>query len=603
MPAQPQPPETDHASAPASRNVARQLLKLAGPYWNCEHRHRVRGATLALLLLTVGQVGLTVWGNYWNRALFDALEQRSVPDLLIQVGVFALIFTASIAVTAAHLMIKRWLQLDWRAWLTERLVDRWMADGRHYRLLFTTGEHDNPDARIAEDIRIATESGIALAHTLVFSLMILALFIDILWSVSGSIGIPGMALEVPGYLVPLAFLYAGAGSALGWLLGRPLVRTTDALQSAEAGFRFGLTRLREHSEAIALMHGEPMERRGSVLRFRQIVRDWDRQSLAYLGIVSFSTGYGALLPVFPIMVAAPQYIHGVMSLGLLMQAAQAFQRVTSALSWPVDNLGEIARTRASAERVLTLYRDMERLDAEWLAPGPHIEISRQPQSQLVIDQLTIRDPDGRLLLEELNTVVHRGEHVLITGDPAVTGSFFKVLGGLWPWGSGRVQLPTDGGMQFMPQQPYLPEGTLRAALCYPRAPETSETRWICHALECAGLSWLGARLDHSENWEQLLPLRTRQRLAFARVLIHRPGWICMEGATDAFDPRGERLILDMLYRELRDSAILAISFHPGLEGLHSRRLVLNRAPENRLPAATAPFSQSAPATSRAPRCP
>lgn len=603
MPVHSQSPAADRSSPTASRNVARQLLKLAGPYWNCERRRRVRGATLALLLLTVCQVGLTVWGNYWNRALFDAMEQRSIPELLIQVGVFALIFTASIVVTAAHLMVKRWLQLDWRAWLTERLIDRWMADGRHYRLLFTTGEHDNPDARIAEDIRIVTESGIALAHTLVFSLMILALFIDILWSVSGSIGIPGTALEVPGYLVPLAFLYAGAGSMLGWMLGRPLVRATDALQSAEAGFRFGLTRQHEHAEAIALSRGEPMERRGSALRFREIVRDWNRQSLAYLGIVSFSTGYGALLPVFPIMVAAPQYMHGLMSLGLLMQAAQAFQRVTSALSWPVDNLGEIARTRASAERVLTLYRDMEHLDAQWHAPGPHIEVSHLPQSRLVIEQLTIRDPEGRLLLEGLNTVVHRREHVLITGDPAVTGSFFKVLGGLWPWGSGRVQLPAGGGMQFMPQQPYLPEGTLRAALCYPQAPETWETRWICRALECAGLSWLGARLDHGENWEQLLPLRARQRLAFARAIIHRPGWLCMEGATDAFDPRSERLILEMLYRELRDSAILAISFHPGLEDLHTRRLVLSRAADNMQPAAKAALSRSAPATSRVPRCP
>lgn len=351
-------------SPATGRQFLRQVLRLAGPWWNSEQKWQVRGATLLLFVLTLMQVGLTVWGNYWNRALFDALEARSVRGVLVQVGVFALIFAVSIAVTAAHLMVKRRLQLDWRAWLTRRLIGRWMADGRHYRLLSSAGEHDNPDQRIAEDIRIATESAIGLVHTLVFSLLTLGLFIGILWNVSGSMNVPGTSLQVPGYMVPLAFLYAGLGTALGWALGRPLVRTTNALQTAEANFRFGLARAREHSEAIALMHGEPQERSGALARFGQIVRDWNRQSLAYLGLVSFTTGYGGLLPVFPILVAAPQYILGAMSLGALMQAAQAFQRLTSALSWPVDNVGEIARCRTSAERVLSLYEDMERLDAE-----------------------------------------------------------------------------------------------------------------------------------------------------------------------------------------------------------------------------------------------
>ena len=555
----------------------RQVLRLAGPYWSCERRWKIRGATLLLFLLTVAQVGLTIWGNYWNRDLFDALEARSVHGVLIQVAIFALLFAISIGVTAAHLMVKRWLQLDWRAWLTDRLIGRWMESGRHYRLLFSAGEHDNPDQRIAEDIRIATESAIALAHTLVFSAMILATFVDILWTVSGSILVPGTSVAVPGYLVPLAFLYAAGGSVLGWMIGRPLVRTTNALQTAEADFRFGLARAREHSEAIALMHGEPIERTGSASRFRQIVRDWNRQSLAYMGIVSFSTAYGALLPVFPILVAAPQYIAGAMSLGVLMQAAQAFQRLTSALSWPVDNLGEIAHWRASADRVLSLYEDMRRLDAEASAPSRRRIILGQSEGwHLLIEDLCIAEPSGEILLEHFDAEIRRGERVLVAGDPAVTGSLFKVIGGLWPWGSGRVLLPDHGGMLFMPQRPFLPEGTLRRALCYPRAPEAFDDAAIRHALECAGVGWLAPRLDEPNHWEQVLPLRAQQRLGFARVVLQRPAWIFMEEATDAFDPKGERLILEMLHRELPDAAVLTISFHPGLEPLHHRKLVLTR---------------------------
>jgi putative ATP-binding cassette transporter len=481
------------------------------------------------------------------------------------------------AVTAAHLMVKRWLQRDWRAWLTDRLVGRWLDDGRHYRLLFAPGEHDNPDQRIAEDIRIATESAIALAHSLAFSLMILAMFVDILWSVSGSIVVPGTGVRVPGFMVPLAFLYAGLGSAIGWMVGRPLVRTTNALQTAEASFRFGLSRAREHSEAIALMHGEPLERKGSARRFRQVVHDWDRQSLAYMGLVAFGTGYGGLLPVFPILVAAPQYIAGAMTLGVLMQAAQAFQRLTSALSWPVDNVGEIAHWRASANRVLSLYEDMQRLDAEARAPGaPRIRIDRSERGRLVIEDLCIAEPSGRVLLEHFSADVSCGERVLIKGDPVVTGSFFKVIGGLWPWGSGRVALPDDGGMLLIPQRSFLPEGSLRGALCYPRAPDSISDADVLRALECTGLAWLVPRLDEEDNWEQSLPMRAQQRLGFARALLHRPALVLMEEATDAFDPSGEQLILETLHRELPDTTLLTISFHPGLEKLYHRELVLNR---------------------------
>jgi putative ATP-binding cassette transporter len=554
----------------------RHVLRLAGPYWSSERKLKVRGMTLLLFLLTVGQVGLTVWGNYWNRELFDALEERSVRGVLVQVAVFALIFATSIGVTAAHLMVKRWLQLDWRAWLTERLIGRWMEDGRHYRLQFSAGEHDNPDQRIAEDIRIATESAIGLAHTLVYSLLTLGLLVGILWSVSGSMTLPGTSVQVPGYMVPLAFLYAGV--ARSWAdARRPLVRSTNALQTrGELPLRWRAPELR----AIALAASR--SNAAACARFAQIVRDWDRQSLAYMGIVSFSTGYGGLLPVFPILVAAPQYILGTMSLGVLMQAAQAFQRLTSALSWPVDNVGEIAHCRASADRVLSLYEDMQRLDAEARAPNHHrIALGRSTRRCLEIQDLCIADPSGEILLEHFDAQVRRGERVLIAGDPAVTTSLFKVIGGLWPWGSGRVLLPKDGEIVFMPQRPFLPEGTLRAALCYPRPPDAFSDESIRYALECAGVAWLATRLDEHGNWEQALPLRAQQRLGFARVLLRRPPWVFMEEATGAFDPRSERLILDMLHRELPDTGILTISFHPGLEKLHQRKIVLTRLREKK----------------------
>jgi len=286
-----------------------------------------------------------------------------------------------------------------------------------------------------------------------------------------------------------------------------------------------------------------------------------------------------LLPVFPILIAAPQYITGAMSLGVLMQAAQAFQRLTGALSWPVDNIGEIARCRASAERVLSLDEAIGRLDAGAREPGgPRIVVERSDRPMMAIDDLCIADPSGEILLDRFSTEIHRGERVLITGHPVVTGSLFKAIGGLWPLGSGRVTLPGDGGLLFLPQHPFLPEGALRAVLCYPYPPEDFTDTDIRQAMTHAGIAWLVPRLDERDDWEQVLSRRAQQRVGFARVLLQRPAWIFMEEATDAFDPMGQRLILEMLRRELPDATLVTITFrsHPDLEALHDRTIVLDR---------------------------
>lgn len=576
-------PSSDvQAPPPLRRDFLRQIIQLAGPYWNSEKKWQIRGFTLALFVLTLLQVALAVWTNYWNRALFDALENRSLSQLLLQIGTFVLIFVLTMFVTAVHLHVKRWLQLDWRKWLSERVIGHWLAQGRHYQLSLTIGEHDNPDGRIAEDIHIATETAIALGHTLVYSLLILGSFVDILWSVSGAANLPGTSFIVSGYMVVLAFVYAGVGTVLGWSLGRPLIVWTNRLQTAEMNFRFGLARARENSESIALMHGESVERRHAETLFRDVEWGWNRQTFSYLWIVSFSAGYGALLPVFPVLVAAPQYIAGAMTLGVLMQAAQAFQKLTSALSWPIDNLGDMAKCRASADRVLSLYEDLRQLETGvGNAGGNRIAISEAAAPQLYIDNVTIAQPDGQILLENFSATFERGQRVLIAGDPTVTVAMFKVIAGLWLWGAGAVRLPRGQSVMFMPQRPYLPTGTLRSVLSYPMERGAFTREAIHYALECAGVAWLASRLDESAAWARILPLRAQQRLGFARVFLQQPSWVFIEEATDALDADGEQCLFETLRRELPNTGVLTISFHAGLEPLHDRKLVLNRLRDER----------------------
>ncbi|MDO9599648.1 MAG: ABC transporter ATP-binding protein/permease [Azoarcus sp.] len=564
---------------PRPRRSGRQFARMARDYWNSERRWTVRGAVLLLILLTVAQVGLAIWVSYWHRELFDALEARSLGDLLRLVMIFVLIFVLTMAVTALHMHVKRWVQLDWRRWMTSLLLDQWMDHAHHYRLQYAAGEHDNPDGRIAEDIRIATEAAVGLAHSLLFSVLVLGSFVDILLSVSGSANLPGTSIAVPGYLVLMAFLYAGVGTVFGLMLGRPLIRSTNKLQSVEANLRYGLARAREHSESIALLHGEPSERRNADGLFTDVGHGWNRQTLAYLGIVSFSTGYGTLLPVFPILIAAPQYIAGAMSLGLLMQAAQAFQRLTSALSWPIDNLGEIARCRASIERIVTLHQDMQVLEQEDREHGhgeQRIDVQHSSHQELDIRGLRLASPNGNTLLKDFNLHVRHGERILITGDPAVTISLFKAVAGLWPWGGGEIILPAGRDIMFIPQRPFLPEGSLRAVLSYPQDAAGYSTACLHRALECAGIAWLAPRLEEHDDWSRALPLRAQQRLGIARLFLQQPGWVFIEEATDAFDSKDEIDTMELLHHELPNSTLLNISRHNGMDHFYDRKLVLNR---------------------------
>lgn len=561
-----------------SRHTLRQLGKLAGAYWISREKHRARSLTLMLALLTLAQVGLAIWTNYWNRALFDALDRRSLSALLEQVGTFALIFVLTMLVTAVHLSVKRRLQLAWRRWLTGRLIGNWMNDAHHYRLMHTAGEHDNPDGRIAEDVRIATETAVSLGHTLLFSLLILGSFIDILWRVSGSASVPGTSTTVPGYMVILAFAYAGVGTLLGALLGRPLIRSTNRLQTAEANFRFGLAHSRENSEAIALLHGEAVERRVSHRLFGAVASRWNRQTLAYLWIVSFSTGYGTLLPVFPILIAAPQYISGAMTLGILMQAAQAFQRLTSALSWPIDSLGDIAKCRASADRVLSLYHDLQQLETRAETAGEdRIATARTSSSTITVRGLSIATPDGKTLLRGFDAQIEKGERVLITADATTAAALFKVLAGLWPWGRGTVELPRSAPLEFVPQRPYLPTGTLRDALSYPQPADAFSTREIHEALARANAAWLSERLDHHDIWDRTLPLHVQQRLTIARVFLHHPAWLFVEEASEFQDANGVSALLDAVRDALPSATVVTVSVHAGLEAYHTRQITLTHS--------------------------
>lgn len=560
----------------------RRFWPLMGPFFFGRAGRVPPLLALALFLLTLLQVGVQVRFNLWNRDFFNALEARDSSAFMTQLGVFALLAVAAMVVAVYQIYIKQLIQLRWRAWLTDRLAAAWLEQGRHYQLNFMNDPGaDNPDQRIAEDTRLATEMAVDFAGGLLTSVIMLVSFVGILWTLSGPlhVALGSNEFDIPGYMVWAALLYAMIGSWTTWRLGKPMVDINVQRNGREADFRFGLVRLRESSEAIALIRGEPDERQALRRAFARIAVVWEALMQAQRRLMWLTSAYGSLAMVFPTLVASPRYFAGAITLGGLMQIVAAFAQVQTSLNWFVDNFPKLAEWRSACERVLAFRQAVE--DVKRLAADPEqstIEIVEGDGSALAFDDLQIMSSDGTTVVEDATARIRKGERVLITGESGSGKStLFRAVGGLWPWGSGRITVPPRARTMFLPQRPYLPLGTLRAVLAYPETDTRYADSALVHALQRAGLPQLATRLDDEQRWDQTLSLGEQQRLAFARLLLQRPDWVFLDEATSALDEENQDAMMRIFEEEIPESGLVSIGHRPGLDRYHHRTLSLQRA--------------------------
>jgi putative ATP-binding cassette transporter len=522
----------------------RPFLRLSRPFLA---RWRIRAALLLLLALTLAQVGLAVLYNLWNAWLFDALEARDAAALWRQVGNFAGLLLLIVLSNAAQLAVKRGIAVAWRQALTERLLEAWLAEGRHWRLAQIADSPDNPDGRIAEDIRVATEHIVELATTLVFATVTLSAFLGILWSLSGMVTLLGVA--VPGHMVWLAAIYAAGGALAAFALGRPLTMAAETRQKAEADLRFGLVRSREQAQGLALARAEKVARRGHAGRFAILRASWDRQTAALRNLTGFQSAYVTLAPILPVLVAAPRYLRGDVSLGGLMQIAQGFQQLVVALSWPVDQAARLAEWHASADRVLVLAEALDLIERD--TGGLQAE---EAGEALVIEGAILRRPDGVALCAPITAHFPRGARVEVSGDPASVPALVLAIAGLWPWGEGRLIRPAGQRLAVLPRHPWLPEATLAALLA---AEATVPRSALAEALEAVGLVELVPRLDETADWAEALEPQARLRLAFARLLLGRPDLVVLEDIASQLGDAEAGSLLRLLSLSLPDAILLA----------------------------------------------
>lgn len=563
---------------PTSRGTVRIYWRLAGGYWRgptARQAWSLTGVTFALVILNIGvQYGI----NKWNAYFFDGLERHQSNIVLGAIGIFALLAFASSALAVAQLHGRMRLQVHWRRWLTECLVARWLGNQRFYRLTIAAPDLDSPEFRIADDARVATEPIVDFFVGITNAVLTALVFFSVLWTVGGSTEVFGT--RVPGFMVVCAVLYSGIMSGSMVLFGRPLIARIEAKNAAEARLRAEMVRVRENAESIALIGGEEDETRGLKERLSELLHAW-LAGIKQLGRMTWLMGSnGVVSPVVPLLLCAPKFLEGEMTLGALMQTAAAFVQVQVALNWLFDNYPRIAEWLASAGRVTALWSAFSDLDQSvGEDEEERITIESSPDQNLYLDGLQVAQHNGRVVIDEADAAIAPGDKVLLTGESGTGKStLIRALAGLWPWGSGRVLVPEGARIAFLPQRAYIPNGTLRQVLDYPAQTGEVPDAVLEAALDRVGLRRLLSRLDEEDRWDKVLSGGEQQRIAFARLLVHRPDVVIMDEATSALDTASQDSIMELFRNELANVTVVSVAHRPELEEYHSRKLSLRRTP-------------------------
>lgn len=559
---------------------------LSRPYFmSSEERWPARGMLAAIVVMNLMLVGLSVILSFWRREFYNALQDKDFKAFLELLFLyrktpsgmmpgFCEVAAIFIVVNVYSVYLNQLLQIRWRRWLTRQFLTEWMADRAYYNISLTSDREavgtDNPDQRVAEDLRDFTQMALSLSLDLLSNIVSLLSFVGILWGLSGAI--EAFGIPIPGYMVWVALAYALVGTTLTHLVGRPLTILNFRRQRVEADFRYALVRVRENMESIALYRGEQEEGVTLRQRFAEVITNW-RQIMNRTKLLNALTGgYTQIAVIFPIVVAAPRYFANNMQLGGLMQTVGAFGQVQNSLSWFVDSYAAIAQWRAIVERLSTFHRAIVKARAE---NHGGFTAATSADGNLRLQDVTMSLPDGTKLLDGADLILTPGHSVVITGR---TGSgkstLFRVLAGIWPFGHGRVEIPENSF--FLPQRPYIPLGTLKHVITYPHAVDDYSHEQIVQALRDAGLPRLCERVGDDDNWPTRLSGGEQQRIALARALLAKPDWIFLDEATASLDPAAEEDLYRVLRERLPHATLVSIAHRPSVAAFHDGRMVFQR---------------------------
>lgn len=561
--------------------LLRRFWHTAKGFWSRQRGDRLAWLlTASLVVLILVNLGALYGINLWNRAIFDALEKRDSGTVLYLAAVFFPLAFASVLFGVTNVWARMTTQRRWRAWVSDAVISRWLKNGRYYQLNLVSGDHQNPEGRLTEDLRVSTDAPIDFAVGVLQAALSAVTFIAVLWTIGGAleIAVGGFDLRIPGFLVIAAVFYAVLASGAMTVVGKRFVAVSEDRNQAEADYRYQLTRVRENGESIALLGGEEEERAGINRSLHTVLLRWRDLCRQHMKTTIVSQGSSLIAPVVPLILCAPKFLDGTMSLGVVMQAASAFTIVQAAFSWLVDNYPRLADWNASARRIASLMVSLDALEKAETGDGfNRIARGETDDAAMKLINFSVALDDGTAVVGDTEIVINKGERVLVAGESGTGKStLVRAISGLWPWGGGEIQIQRDSRLFLLPQRPYIPTGTLRRAVAYPGAAEDWEPEQIKDILDKVGLAHLKDKLEEDAPWDQTLSGGEKQRLTIARVLLHRPDIIVLDEATSALDPKSQDELMKLLSEAMEGLTIISVGHRPELEQFHSRKIVLER---------------------------
>lgn len=558
----------------------RMFWGLALPYFRSEERVRACLLLAAVIGAELGLVFVAVQVTQWNARFFNALEARNWVAFQNELVTFCFIAVGAIVVGMSQYYFGQTLQIGWRRWVTENYVSVWMAQGRHYRVRFVDTNIDNIHLRIANDVYLFIQRTHELGTGLLGSVVALLSFSYILWGLSATTPLPifGVNLQFPGYLIVGALLYAAIGTLVAHWIGWRLIPLNFNQQRYESDFRFAIVRAADHSEPVALMRGEAVERTELRHRFGNLVRNWTTLVRRQTRLVGFTAGYGHVSTLVPTLIVSPAYLMGAIPLGTLIQSALAFQRVEAGFAFCISSYPKLAEWKAIMDRLSQMENAMAAVDTQRATVDGMIAVATGQGADLTVSGLAARLPNGAAIARLDALKAEPGERVLITGPSgAGKSSLFRALTGLWLPGEGTVTLPHDADVLVMPQRPYFPLGTLRQSIAYPTPAEQVNDEDVRAALAAVGLGHLALRLDEDADWSVMLSGGEQQRVAFARVLLRKPAVLLFDEPVSTLDDAAGRELYRVLLERLPRTIILSVDRRGVLREFHGRTIDMELA--------------------------
>jgi vitamin B12/bleomycin/antimicrobial peptide transport system ATP-binding/permease protein len=561
------------------RSTLAPVWRLAHPYFFSEHRWTGRILLFAVIAIELTTIWINVLINQWNVAFYDAIQDRNWDVFIWQLEYFTILATCWVILKVYESYLNSWLLIRWREWMTEQYLERWLSHANHYRMQLLGDPADNPDQRVAEDIRSFIDTTLFISVGLLSSVVSFFSFVFILWGLSNEAPLVlfGVNVAIPGYLVWVALAYSILGTVLTHFVGRELISLNFNQQRYEADFRFNLVRVRENGEQIALLEGETFERQRLLVRFAAIIGNWFGIMTRTMKLGFFTNGFGQFAIVLPYFVASPAYFTNAIQLGDLMQIANTFSNLQQALSFFVDAYSRLAEWRAVIARLEGFDASIAQGRASALT-RPAVEVvAREHAKAIELDDLLVRLPKGAPLVAADDIRIIAGDHVLVTGPSgAGKSTLFRAIAGIWPFGSGIITVPKGARVMALPQRPYFPIAPLAAAVSYPAQPAAFDPARLADAITAVGLPGLASRLDEEAHWNRMLSPGEQQRLGIARALMAAPDYLLLDEATASLDDAAESALYRLLLERLPGTTIISIGHRASLNAFHGRRLTLER---------------------------